>query len=195
MGVNLDGYGGGGYGGGGDGDGYGYGGGDGDGYGYAGYGDANERFPRSMNDFAYQPSTTENREQRTNMKFEAKPLDPDNSPFVKFVNIGDKVRGSFIKYGGTNKFGKPEILIRDRNGDQKIINCGADLKRKFEDNAMQLPALKGKILTITLIELKDTGKENKMPVFDVDWAEPGAKKPVTTQVADAGSDGDDPIPF
>lgn len=113
-----------------------------------------------------------NNPKKANMKLEAPPN--TNSNFVKFERIGDSVKGVFVSYGEVNgNFGpKKELVLRTKDGP-KNITCTAHLRQIIDAN---LEKIRGKVLTITLRNLKAVGKPQPMKEFEVDVSDPKSGK-------------------
>ena len=121
-------------------------------------------------------------------------------PESLFENIGDVQQGLYMSYekkaGNFNKdYGI--LTIKTREGVKKI-NCPSHLTMMCDDNLASFP---GCVLTIWLVELKNTGKGNPMKVFRMDATKKGQPLPslpslATPSAAEApGPDTDDSIPF
>ena len=123
------------------------------------------------------------------MKLQAKkPQDRDNanSMFVKFIEIGDSVEGTFVDFQEDvpSKFGDETQLVLKGKDGPKMVRCTRKLAALVKDNIKLF--VKGAHVKIIFTKEIDVGKGNPMKDYDVD---------VDPPTESAAPSADDVIPF
>lgn len=125
------------------------------------------------------------------MELKAQPRDNANSQFVKFINIGDSVKGLFVSYDVVDgNFGpKKELVLKTKEGI-KTVTCSTNLAQILDEH---VETIHGKVLTITLVGTKAVGKPQPMKIFKVDASDP--KKGAAPVIEADENDADEDISF
>jgi hypothetical protein len=116
--------------------------------------------------------------------------------FKKFLAIGDKMAGFFVKTQmGTGQYQKPQLVLRTKEGVDQVADMPYNLEQGIKQ-ALSEGLKQGHPVMVDFTGTKDIGQQNPMKLFRVRFDPDITKLPAPKPYKPAEqSYGDEDIPF